>query len=185
MERSFQLYQAGRYEDAIDAAEAALYANPHSADAFNNLAVAYAGLRMWDAAVRNAREAIRIRPGYQLAMNNLAWILQQREEADRALPAAVPTVTPESYLSLSAQLYDQGKFQECIAAAEGAIALDATMAEAYNNCAACYASMGRWDEAIRSATEALRLKPDFQLARNNLTWALQHKGGGTTASSPR
>jgi len=185
IERSFQLYQAGRYEDAIAAAHAALDANPYSADAFNNLAVAYAGLRVWDAAVRNAQEAIRIRPGYQLAMNNLAWILQQREEADRALPAVVPTATPESQLSLSAQLYGQGKFQECIAAAEEAIALDATMAEAYNNCAACYASMGRWDEAIRSATEALRLKPDFQLARNNLAWALQHRGGGTTTPSPR
>jgi hypothetical protein len=35
--------------------------------------------------------------------------------------------------------------------------------------------MHRWDEAISAAQSALRLKPDFQLARNNLAWAISQK----------
>jgi tetratricopeptide (TPR) repeat protein len=35
--------------------------------------------------------------------------------------------------------------------------------------------MGRWDEAIAAAQEALRLAPDFQLARNNLAYAIRQK----------
>ena len=48
-------------------------------------------------------------------------------------------------------------------------------AEAYNNIAAAYASLGKWDQAIAAAEAALRLKPDFQLARNNLAWAQSQK----------
>jgi hypothetical protein len=35
--------------------------------------------------------------------------------------------------------------------------------------------MRRWDEAIEAAKEAVRLKPEFQLARNNLAYATQQK----------
>lgn len=35
--------------------------------------------------------------------------------------------------------------------------------------------MSHWDEGIKAAEEAIRLKPDFQLARNNLEWAQQEK----------
>jgi tetratricopeptide (TPR) repeat protein len=47
--------------------------------------------------------------------------------------------------------------------------------EAYNNIAAANNAMGRWDEGIRAANEALRLNPNYVLARNNLQWALQQK----------
>ena len=35
--------------------------------------------------------------------------------------------------------------------------------------------MGMWDEAIGAAQEALRLKPGYQLAQNNLNWSLSQK----------
>jgi hypothetical protein len=31
--------------------------------------------------------------------------------------------------------------------------------------------MSQWDKGIHAAEEAIRLKPDLQLARNNLAWA--------------
>jgi tetratricopeptide (TPR) repeat protein len=59
----------------------------------------------------------------------------------------------------------------------------ADYAEAYNNIAAGSIGLGDWDEAIRSAQEAVRLKPDFALARNNLNLAIQSKARG--GSAPR
>jgi tetratricopeptide (TPR) repeat protein len=54
--------------------------------------------------------------------------------------------------------------------------------EAWNNIAAAHNSMSRWDEGIKAAEEALRLKPDYPLARNNLAWARaqqeKQKSGG-------
>jgi hypothetical protein len=36
--------------------------------------------------------------------------------------------------------------------------------------------MRMWNEAIGAAEETVHLKPDFQLARNNLAWAVEQKG---------
>jgi tetratricopeptide (TPR) repeat protein len=182
---SFRLYQAGRYQEAIMAAKAALKADPSSADAYNNLAVTYAALRMWDDAAQNAQEALRINPNYQLARNNLIWIMQEKQKAPSSPPASSNSPAAQPYVTLSVQFYQAGKFSECITAANQAIKLDPQLAEAYNNLAACYASLRNWDGAIRAANQAVLLKPDFQLAKNNLAWALQQKGLAATAPRPR
>jgi hypothetical protein len=41
--------------------------------------------------------------------------------------------------------------------------------------AAGYNSLGLWDEGIEAARNAVRLKPDFELARNNLAHALERR----------
>ena len=51
-------------------------------------------------------------------------------------------------------------------------------AAAWNNIAAASASLHRYDEAIAAAQRAIALKPDFQLAKNNLAWALAQKAAG-------
>jgi len=174
--RSVRLYNAGQYRQAAEAAQAFLKTNPNSVEALNNLAVSYLGLRQWDDAIRNAQEAIRLKPGFQLARNNLAWILKEQEKAGS--PSAP---TPESLLNLSLADFQAGRFSECISAAQGALKLRPNFAEAYNNIGACYAALNIPEEAIRADQEALRLKPDFVLARNNLAWAMKLQGNGSPA----
>jgi len=48
-------------------------------------------------------------------------------------------------------------------------------AEAYNNIAAACLALHRWDEAIQAATQALRLKPDFDVAQKVLQQAQARK----------
>ena len=54
---------------------------PDYADAYNNIAAAYSALHLWDFAIAAAQEALRIRPDYQLARNNLNWALEQKRLA--------------------------------------------------------------------------------------------------------
>lgn len=77
LQAALQLYQQGRYQDAITAGKTLVAENPRSAEAFNNLAVAYAALHMWDGAMTCATTAVRLQPDFQLAKNNLAWIANQ------------------------------------------------------------------------------------------------------------
>ena len=172
---SFKLYQAGRFADSIAAGTASLKLEPNSAAAYNNRAAAFASLRLWDSAIADAREAIRLKPDFQLAKNNLAWASQQKQQEAAALAAANPSARPRAYLDLSLQFYRTGKFPECIAAATQALRLQPNMAEAYNNIAACEGGLKLWDQAIAAARQAIRLKPDFQLAKNNLQWCSQQK----------
>ncbi len=173
---SFERYQEGRYQESIAAAQMLLKESPNSAEAYNNIAVGYLGLKKYDQAIASAEQALRVQPDYALAANNLAWIRQEKAKASgfATLPAS-SAPTPEIYLEQSMRAYQQGQFQTCVTASMEAVRLRPTYAEAYNNIGACSASLGKWDDAIRNAQEALRLKPDFLLAKNNLAWAKQQK----------
>lgn len=179
VDRSNLAYRAGQYREAIQAATAALKLKPEYALAYNNLAVSYLGLHMYDEALHNAREALRVQPNWDLAKNNLAWI--QREKAKSAglrvdPPAAPPKPgTADYYLTQSLQNYQAGSFQESIDAARQVLKIDPGSAAAYNNIAAGYASLRKWDDAIDNARKALERQPAFTLARNNLNWALTKK----------
>jgi len=81
----------------------------------------------------------------------------------------------ESYLNKSVVYHQQGRYQECVAAARQAIKVRPDYAEAYNNIGSAYNSMNEWDKAIVALEKALVIKPDFQLAKNNLTWAKSQK----------
>ena len=85
-----------------------------------------------------------------------------------ALPGKI---SAESYLNKSVAYHQQGRYQECVAAAKQAIKVRPDYAEAYNNIGSAYNSMQQWDKAIIALEKALAIKPDFQLARNNLDWA--------------
>jgi tetratricopeptide (TPR) repeat protein len=90
----------------------------------------------------------------------------------------------KALLNESMTLYDQRRYAEALDAARGAVSLDPTFAEGYNNMAVGFAGLAMWDEAIAAAEEAVRLKSDFQLARNNLAWVRQEraKAGASTSA---
>jgi hypothetical protein len=93
--------------------------------------------------------------------------------ARNLVPSAPPrtTLTASEYLSKSLAFYRAGDFEASIAMARRAIAVGGELAEAYNNIGAALCELGRWQEAIAELETALRLKPNFDLARNNLRWA--------------
>jgi tetratricopeptide (TPR) repeat protein len=173
--RSVRHYQAGRYQDAIEAAKMALMQDPGSADAFNNLAVAHLRLGAWAEATQSALAAIRLRPDHRLARNNLVWILEEEAKATQRPAVTGSADTPEYFLSLSLQQWQRGRFPQSLLAAQVALRLRPDYAEALNNIAAANASMGRWDDAIEAAKRAIQIHPDFQLAKNNLAWAEAQK----------
>jgi tetratricopeptide (TPR) repeat protein len=91
-------------------------------------------------------------------------------------------VRANQYVDLSYQSYRLGRLDEAIRAANQAVGLDPDSADAYNNLAASYASLGLWDAAIDNALHALRIRPDYPLAQRNLAWARREKA---TASGQR
>jgi len=129
----------------------------------------YAMAGRTDEAKALAQETLKLVPGDARTIEYLSG------RAAPTLPNAPPAQSAEGLLNTSLTLYQARDFQGSIEAARKALALKPDYAEAYNNIAASYASLGKWDDAIQAAQEALRLKPDFPLARNNLAWAQREK----------
>lgn len=172
---SLYQYQSGNYQACVDAARQALKSRPESEIAYNNIGAAYAGLRQWDLAIENEHKALRIKPDFALARNNLA--LYEREKVGKTLTLQANR-TAEDWLNASLNDNRGGQYEKSIEDAQQALRLQPDYAEAYNNISASCASMHRWDEAISAARTAVRLKPDFQLAKNNLAWAMSQKNLG-------
>ena len=169
--RSLMQYQQGQYAASIVSAQSALKVDPNSAEAWNNIGAAHGAMQQWDEAIHDEQQALRLKPDLTIAQNNLRWYTQQK--AGVAQPK-----TAVDYLNESVELNRDGKFAESVAAARHAVALQPTMAEAWNNIAAANASLHKWDDAIAAAQKAIALKPDFQLAKNNLAWAQSQKAAG-------
>jgi Tfp pilus assembly protein PilF len=66
------LMTAGRVEEAAEAFEAAIKANPAYPEAWRHSAIAAARLGQRDAAVHRLQEALRLRPDFAAARSDLA-----------------------------------------------------------------------------------------------------------------
>lgn len=82
-------------------------------------------------------------------------------------------MSAEHLVNESLDLFRQGHFQESLNAATRARELKPDSAAAYNNACAANIGLKRWQAAIDDCSAAVAIAPDFQLAKNNLAWAIQ------------
>jgi len=73
LQRSLNLYDQGRYAEAIKACQAALSLKPDYAEAWNNICAANNKLGRYQEAVTACEQALRYKPDYELARNNLQY----------------------------------------------------------------------------------------------------------------
>jgi tetratricopeptide (TPR) repeat protein len=124
--------QLRHWRDSVALFEHALRVTPDNHVAHAHLGAAYAERGRLAETVRHWSEAVRIRPDYRTALNNLAWLLATaRDPALRDPPRAVEL-------------------------AERAVRLSRGPApDVLDTLAAAYAAAGRFDAAVREAERAL------------------------------
>jgi Flp pilus assembly protein TadD len=76
LESSLIQYRAGRYMDAIAAAERSLQLRPGYAEAYNNIGAAWNQLGRYDLGAAACAQALRLKPDFALARNNLDYALE-------------------------------------------------------------------------------------------------------------
>ena len=159
------LFQTGRAAQAIQQLQLATQLNPARIEPRNLLAEAYLSLGNPPAAQTLANETLRLAPNDPTAASILTHSSTQ---------------SCDYWLNVSLSEYQKKDYQASIDAAHRALQFNPTSELAYNNLGAAYAALAQWDLAIRNDQQALRLKPDFQLAKNNLAWALSQKSVAAT-----
>lgn len=94
-------------------------------------------------------------------------------ESIKVMARAAKEPTYENYINLSLAYYKDKNWKECINAANSALELKPNDAGAYNNiCTACI-QLGLYDKAIENCNKAISIAPNYQLAKNNLQWAIK------------
>lgn len=127
--------KAGRVADARAGFERAVKADQQNADARANLALVLAGTAATDAALAEVAIALEQKPALLAGMTPLVWLLAAHAEPLARRPA------------------------EARLLAERIVAASARRGGALDALAACLAALGRFDEAVKVATEAESVTP--------------------------
>ena len=154
---AFALSQSGRYEEVITECQKALRIKPDFATAHNNLGLALIqneqssdGARRQDGAVDEAiihyRRALQTRPDFPQARSNLRNALLQKGRVDEAI----------------------GKNDEALKEFNEALRINGNSAELHCHLGVLLGRMGHREEAVVHLAEALRLKPDYEYAKEQL-----------------
>jgi protein O-mannosyl-transferase len=173
--------QIGYWRDSEALARHALELTGENWQAHYNLGHALDDKGQIDEAIRQYREAIRLKPNYPDAHNNLGIALdnkgqtgeaiQQFREAIRLKPDHL-----DAHYNLGNTLPKAGQMDEAIRQYREVIRLKPDYAAVYNNLGAALAKEGQIDEAIRHFEEFVRLRPRYADAHYNLAVALGRKG---------
>jgi tetratricopeptide (TPR) repeat protein len=162
------LFSSGRVGEALAQLRAAVQLNPSRLPARDLLASVYAVMGDTEKAHAAATDALRIEPA---------------DAAARATLTQPATQNSAYWVNASLYRYQNGDYAGCIAAAQQALKMNPKSSPAYNNIGAAYAGMKQWDTAIENERHALRLQPDFTLAKNNLAFYTQMKTGKVPPAS--
>ena len=147
--------------------------SPHSPRAHNNLADAYEKKGLYDEAIKEYQEALRLNPGRSEFYYNLGNVyyakglyeeaIKEYQEALRLDPGKIDT-----YYNLGNVYDSKGLYDEAIEEYRQALRLDPNNKDVHNNLGNVYEKIGLYDEAIKEYHQALRLDPQFVAAYNNL-----------------
>jgi len=164
--------QPGR---AIPVLHAVLAEDKNNVIAWNNLCVANTLEMVYNDAIDECNNAVRLAPSYQLAKNNLKWAEDERQKTVQAL-AALEQTAPAArnaafYLNEGLDHLHLGDNDQAIKAWQRTLELDPRNALAANNIGFAYMIKKQPASAIAWFQKAITLDPGMQLAKNNLAWA--------------
>jgi tetratricopeptide (TPR) repeat protein len=167
-----QANQPGR---AIPILDSVVAKDTNNALAWNNLCVANTMQRAYDIAIKDCINAVRIKPDFQLARNNLKWAEDEDRKAIETL-ATQEKVAPasrnsSSYLAEGLNFFSVGNYDQAIKSWRRVLELDPKNALAANNIGTALMLKKQTSEALPWFQKALSLDPTLQIAKNNLAWA--------------
>jgi predicted O-linked N-acetylglucosamine transferase (SPINDLY family) len=140
-------YERKQYDAAIQYLQKTIQAAPHSADAYYNLANAYADKGLTDEAIVYYQKAIEINPRFTYTYNNLGITFHEKK-----------------------------RYDEAIACFKKAIEIDPQLADAYYNLGTVYQDMKQGDLAVPCYQKALHLNPYNADAYFNMGTIFEKKG---------
>jgi tetratricopeptide (TPR) repeat protein/SAM-dependent methyltransferase len=181
LEKALQHHQAGRLEKARALYRQILDTDREQPEALHWLGVIELQQGQPQVAVELIEQALKIKPAYAAAFNNLGLALQAQQrlsEAEQAFRRALALEPDDAntHLNLGLVLRYQDEQAEAVAAFERACTLDPDDPVTQNHLGLALQAVGRLPQAITAFERALAARPDFVDAQRNLAAALSANG---------
>jgi len=162
--------------------------NPSAWVMQNNLGAVLIDRGAYEEAAAHLREALRLRPDYPSAHNNLCQAAAHLARFDEALSECELALRKDptrwaSHNSLGLALASRGRASEAAGEFEAALRLNPSYAEAHYNLADVFLAIGRPADAARHYQTVLQLWPEAAGAYSGLGRALQELGQNADAET--
>jgi len=131
-----------------------------------------------EAAIDSFKQALKIKPDYAEAFNNMGTALNDNGDLDAAVGSyqkalKIKPAHAEAFKNMGDALNDKGDLEAAIGSYKEAINIKSNFVEAYYNMGEAHHKNGDLMLAIDSFKQALKIKPDSSGAWNNLIFPLQ------------
>ncbi|MHC4500178.1 MAG: tetratricopeptide repeat protein, partial [Planctomycetota bacterium] len=132
-------------------------------------------------AIESYREAIKLKPDYRDAHQNLGLLLVEQKEPEEAVEHynKALAIFPEDggmHEGLGLALLEQGNIDDAVEKYEKALEIDPNRASAHDNLGRALVGLNRVPEAHRHLSRGLELNPDDAMTHNNMGGLLAISG---------
>jgi Flp pilus assembly protein TadD len=177
------LRRAGRLEEALTEAEAAVQLAPGTARHWNNLAISYRDLRRFQEAREALVQATLVDPAYSISWVNLGLVEMDLGHPSGALQAyeraaTLGTEVASAWGNLAVLYHQSGRIPEAARAFQRAVELEPGNASAWFNLGLFRLKTGRLVEAEQALGKAARLDPSNPQIASRLSEARSRMGAG-------
>jgi tetratricopeptide (TPR) repeat protein len=178
IEKGFDLYIGGEYEEAIECYDKALSVNPYYVVALHNKGKVFSYLEKYEEAIECYDKALEIDPNYVDPLYNKGLALANQGEYEEAIECydKYLEVDPNNVAVLNNKgfaLANQGEYKEAIECYDKALEVYPNNLTTLYNKGFALANQGEYKEAIECYDKALEIDPNYTTAQNNKKLALE------------
>lgn len=175
------LYKNTRYQDVLDKFEKMVLQYPHSIFLYNLSGSANALLKRFDKAVECYNKALRVKPDYAAAYNNLGNVFKEKGDKELAirnykLAIKLKPNYAEYHNNIGIIYKENNSINFAKQSFKQAISLKSDYAEAYYGLGLALEKNGEFPSAIKSYESALIYKPNYPEVFFNLGNIYTKKG---------
>ncbi|SHF56836.1 Tetratricopeptide repeat-containing protein [Arenibacter palladensis] len=169
------LFQNNKFNEAIDQFKQVNQSVPNYIETNDYIFKSYHKLQDWENMKSFSNEVLENQPKDDMAKKYLDIALNKKSILTVLEEEVNNAPSPEKYLNLSLQYFNESNYQDCIRVAEKSLELNPEYADALNNIGIGHFYLLNYDQAIEAYGKALEINPSYQLAKNNLENAKNKK----------
>jgi tetratricopeptide (TPR) repeat protein len=175
LEQGLCFYNTGDFKKALQLFQSASNDNPQDEVVYNNICATLNNQGEYKKGFAACKRAMKLRPDFKLAQNNLAWaeneLAKARTIARNKEAVAINKNDAQAFNEAGHSFYRISDYHDSLRCWEKALVLEPENSANMNNVAVAMIVLKQYERAIEMLENAVLMDPDESLYQNNIKWA--------------